>query len=68
MNPAVKLGGFVILIAVIVLVAYATGASLGPVAVRYTHHGPRGPMYMGGAGPMNAAMVVRPGGAAGVGR
>jgi hypothetical protein len=47
-NPMIKLGGFVILIAIVALAAYLTGASLGPVAVRSGRD--HGPMYMGGLG------------------
>ena len=53
-SPAVKVFGFLLLLAAIFLGAHAAGANVGPVTTTYVHSGggARG-VNMGGAGPVN---------------
>lgn len=53
MSPAARLCGFLILLALVFGVAYATGAHLGPVTTSYEQHpsGGGGSMPMGGTAP-----------------
>jgi len=55
-SPAAKLCGFLLLLAVVFIGAYAAGAHLGPVTVRTTgtsSPGPAGPASPGPGGSMN---------------
>ena len=57
-SPAAKLCGFLLLLAVIFIGAYAAGAHLGPVTVSSTTPGPPGPGGSGGSGGGRAARAV----------
>ena len=50
MSPAAKLCGFLLLLAVIFIGAYAAGAHLGPVTVSSTTPAPSGPGGSGSSG------------------
>jgi hypothetical protein len=50
MSPAVRLCGFLLLVAALFTGAYAVGAAIGPVSVRGASHPPGAPMHMGGMG------------------
>lgn len=51
MSPAAKLGGFLLLLAIIFGSAYAAGAHLGPIAVNSPGPANGQPMKMGAPGP-----------------
>jgi hypothetical protein len=57
-NPMIKLGGFLILIAIFAVAAHAIGASLGPVAVRSGRG--HGLMHMGGVTNLTVTRIGPP--------
>jgi hypothetical protein len=50
-SPAAKLCGFLLLLAVILAVAFAVGAHLGPLSTNHGQTGHGQPMNMGAPGP-----------------
>jgi hypothetical protein len=54
MSPAVRLCGFLLLVAVLFTAAFAVGAVIGPVSVPGRSHPAGSPMRMGGTGPLTS--------------
>jgi hypothetical protein len=60
-SPAAKLCGFLVLLVLVFIAAYAAGAHLGPVSTGHAHPAHGGQMNMGApAGPGPAVRAGRP--------